>query len=136
MHMNWPYQDHSYWFTAKELWEKLRPLAQEMRHEPTPAERRLWGQIRNRKVKGVKFRRQVPIERFIVDFLAMKARLVVEVDGAYHQYTGEEDLIRQEFLEAQRLKVVRFSNQDVMTNLEGVVAWIKENLGAEAGDDD
>jgi very-short-patch-repair endonuclease len=131
--MGWLYKDHSYWYTSKELWEKLRPLAQEMRHEPTPAEKRLWTHIRNRQIHGIKFRRQYPIERFIVDFFAVKARLIVEVDGPYHQYTGEEDLIRQEFLESLGLRVIRFSNEDVMTNLEGVVNWIDENIGGGLG---
>jgi very-short-patch-repair endonuclease len=119
--------DHSYWYTSPELWAKLKPLARENRHEPTPAEKRLWTLLRNRKVSGVKFRRQYPIERFIVDFFAVKARLVVEVDGPYHMYTGEEDLIRQAFLESLGLKVIRFTNQYVMTNPQGVVTWITEN---------
>jgi very-short-patch-repair endonuclease len=120
------------WRAEGLLWEKLKPLARQHRHEPTPAEQRLWKHLRNRQVGGVKFRRQVAIERFIVDFYAARAWLIVEVDGAYHQYTGEEDMIRQEFLESLGLRVVRVSNQDVMTNLEGVVTWIRENLSADS----
>jgi very-short-patch-repair endonuclease len=109
-----------------ELWAKLKPLAREMRHEATPAEDVLWEAIRNRKVNGAKFRRQHVIERFIVDFYCSEAGLVIEVDGPIHDYTPEEDAIRQEFLEAQGLRVLRFKNDDVMGNLAGVVAQIGE----------
>jgi very-short-patch-repair endonuclease len=109
-----------------ELWAKLKPLAREMRHEATPAEDVLWEAIRNRKVNGAKFRRQHVIERFIVDFYCAEARLIIEVDGPIHDYTPEEDAIRQEFLEAQGFRVLRFKNDDVMGNLAGVVAQIGE----------
>ncbi len=68
--------------TAPELWEKLKPLARQMRHVPTPAEDRLWQHIRNRQLKGMKFRRQWAIERFIVDFFCYEANLIIEVDGS------------------------------------------------------
>ncbi len=119
-----------HWDTDPQLWARLKPLARQKRQQPTPAEDRLWQALRDSQI-GVKFRRQYTIERFIADFYCIKARLLVEVDGAYHQYTGEEDLIRQEFLESLGIKVVRVRNQDVMTNLKGVVAWIKENLSVE-----
>jgi very-short-patch-repair endonuclease len=121
-------EKHKRWNTDTKLWAKLKSLARQKRRQPTPAEDRLWQALRDSKI-GAKFRRQYTIERFIADFYCIKSRLLVEVDGAYHQYTGEEDLIRQEFLESQGIKVVRVSNQDVMSNLEGVVAWIRENLG-------
>lgn len=108
------------------MWSKLKPLAREMRHEPTPAELRLWQHIRNRKIAGAKFRRQHGIERFIVDFYAAREWLVVEVDGDYHQYTAEEDKIRQAYLESLGLTMVRVSNDNVMGNLEGVLAWIAQ----------
>ena len=133
--MSKSYPDHSYWYTSPALWDKLKPLARENRREPTLAEKRLWQQLRNRQIAGVKFRRQYTIERFIVDFIAVKAKLVVEVDGPYHQYAPDEDLIRQEYLESLGLQVLRFSNDDVMTNLEGVVAWIAETIQTADGDD-
>ena len=113
-----------HWHTSPELWEKLKPLARQMRRQPTPAERRLWRYIRNRQVHGVKFRRQHPIERFIVDFCAEQPGLIVEVDGAVHQYTAEEDAIRQEFLKSLGYRVERVNNTDVMQNLAGVIAWL------------
>ena len=105
-------------------WEILKPLARQNRHEPTLAENKLWQKIRGRQVKGVKFRRQHGIERFIVDFCSLEAKLVIEVDGATHEFTVEEDAIRQAFIESMGFRVVRFSNQDVIENLEGVVETI------------
>jgi very-short-patch-repair endonuclease len=109
----------------------MAPLAREKRRKPTPAEARLWQALRNRRADGVKFRRQYGIERFIVDFYSAGEGLVIEVDGDYHQYTGEEDAIRQEYLEAIGLRVMRVRNDDVMKNLEGVVAWIGQVVEEE-----
>jgi len=92
------------------LWKKLKPPARQMRREPTPAERRLWRQLRRKKRLGFKFRRQHAIERFTVDFYCPAAWLVMEVDGPVHQYTDDEDMIRQDYLESLGLKVIRFTN--------------------------
>ena len=106
------------------LWERLKPLARQMRQEPTPAENRLWQRIRKRQVEGVKFRRQVPFERFLVDFCCFECRLVLEVDGPIHQYNIAEDTIRQEFLEFLGFRVLRFTNQRVFLVLDEVLAEI------------
>ena len=98
----------SAWHTTPDLWERLKPLAREKRHTPTEAEDRLWQMLRRHQLAGLKFRRQHPIERFIVDFHCTEARLVIEVDGPIHHYSREEDAIRQELLEALGLRVVRF----------------------------
>jgi very-short-patch-repair endonuclease len=111
-----------------ELWKKLRPLACQMRREPTRSERRLWEQVRRRQRLGCKFRRQHAVERFIVDFYCPQARLVVEVDGPVHQYTHEEDMVRQEFLQSLGLRVLRFTDDEVMSSLEGVIHQIDEAL--------
>jgi primosomal protein N' len=108
-----------------ELWWKLKPLARQMRHEPTHAEDYLWQHIRNRQLADVKFRRQHGIERFIVDFFAPDFNLVIEVDGEIHQYTPEEDAVRQAFLESQGLHVLRFSNEQVLGDVEGVLEQIR-----------
>jgi very-short-patch-repair endonuclease len=63
---------------------RLRGFARVMRHEPTDGERRLWSRLRDRRLNGYKFRRQVPIEGFIVDFYCMEAKLIVEIDGSQH----------------------------------------------------
>jgi very-short-patch-repair endonuclease len=114
--------------TSPELWIKLKPLAREMRHMPTIGEERLWLRLRNRRLHHAKFRRQHAIDRFIVDFYCAEARLIVEVDGVIHDYTQDEDAIRQEFLESLGLKVIRFTNGEVLQSLNGVVERIGEVL--------
>lgn len=99
--------------------------ARKMRREPTKPERRLWQKLR-RKQLGYKFRRQHPIGRYILDFYCHQARLVVEVDGDSHAYQEEYDAARTAWLEAQGLRVMRFSNRTVMQNLDGVLQLIFE----------
>jgi very-short-patch-repair endonuclease len=116
------------WRTSPELWDKLKPLAREHRHEPTPAERVLWERLRRNQVAGVQFRRQHPIDRFIVDFYCGAAMLVVEVDGPIHDTTVEEDAARQQFLEALGLRVLRFTNEEVLNQTDAVVARIHSQV--------
>ena len=120
-------KDYPY-LTPPQLWAKLKPLAREHRHTPTPAENALWQHLRNRQLAGLKFRRQHTIERFIVDFYCAEAKLVIEVDGSIHDYTPEEDAIRQEFLENQGFHVLRFTNDHVLNHIEQVVQQIQESL--------
>ena len=115
------------------LWAKLKPLARQMRHDPTPAEERLWQRLRGRRLNGFKFRRQHAIERFIVDFYCAEARLIVEVAGTIREYTPDEDAVRQEFLEAMGFRVVRFSNGEVIQSLEAVTERIGTILIAQQG---
>ncbi len=68
--------------TTADIWERLKSYAREMRHAPTSAEDKLWQRLRRKQVMGVKFRRQQPIDRFIVDFYSPTHRLVIEVDGS------------------------------------------------------
>ncbi len=117
------------WRVAPHLWGKLHPLAQEMRREPTPAENRLWQALRDHQL-GHKFRRQHAIERFIVDFYCPDADLVVEVDGEVHQYTHEEDALRQEVLESFGLRVLRYTNDEVSGDLDKVLKRIREFLAS------
>lgn len=98
--------------------------ARELRKEMTLAERRLWGILRGKGL-GVKFRKQHPIDRFIADFYCPVARLIVEVDGATHEDTAEQDATRTVVLEELGLRVVRYTNGEVMGNLEGVVADLR-----------
>lgn len=116
------------WQTPAHLWYKLRSIARQMRREPTVAENYLWDSLRRRKIDSVKFRRQHVIGRFIVDFYAPDAKLIIEVDGAIHQYTQEEDTIRQVFLEAQGYRVLRFTNEQVMTQRGAVLDAIRAVL--------
>lgn len=99
-----------------------------MRHEPTEAELLMWQVVRRHQLAHAHFRRQHSFERFIVDFYCYQARLVIEVDGEIHQYTREEDAIRQEFLESLGLRVIRFTNQEVMSNMDDVIKNIRHAL--------
>lgn len=117
------------WQTPPELWARLKPLAREMRRNPTPEEDLLWQALRNKQLAGYKFRRQHAIDRFIVDFYCAEARLVVEVDGPIHQYHQEEDAIRQEFIESQGLHLLRFTTDQVNQNLAAVLEQISAALG-------
>jgi very-short-patch-repair endonuclease len=86
----------------------------------TEAERRVWRLLRLRQLVGHKFRRQVPIGRFIADFACHEARLVVEIDGGQHDASSPEEAARTEFLQHQGYRVLRFWNNEVLTNIEGV----------------
>ncbi len=119
------------WVTRPDLWEKLKPLAREMRHRPTEAEAALWDMLRRHGINGLKFRRQHPIDRFIVDFYCPAVRLVVEVDGEIHQYTAEEDALRTEILEALGMRVLRFTNDDVLYRPDFVRTTILSAATAE-----
>ena len=112
------------WHTDPHLWDKVKPLARQKRHQPTPAETRLWECLRNRQVGKAKFRRQHSIDKFIVDFYCGEVRLVVEVDGPIHEYTVDEDAIRQEFLESLGFTVLRFTNDEVLNSVEYVIDQI------------
>lgn len=102
--------------------------ARRMRKVPTPAEAKLWYQLRNRNMRGLKFRRQVPVGRYVVDFLCESAKLIVEVDGAQHAERLSEDAIRTTALEAMGYLVVRVWNGDVMNNVTGVLDGIWHTL--------
>jgi very-short-patch-repair endonuclease len=84
--------------------------------------------LRNRQINDLKFRRQHSIDRFIVDFYCTDAQLVIEVDGPIHEYTPEEDAIRQEFLETLGLRVLRFENDNVLHNIESVIETIYKTV--------
>lgn len=124
----WGSVEQNRWQTPSHLWRLLKPLVQENRVEPTVAEKVLWRQLRRQRLDGYKFRRQHAIDRFIVDFYCRERRLIVEVDGPIHQYTGEEDAIRQAFLESLGYRVLRFTNAEVMTDMESVLAQIRAAL--------
>lgn len=94
----------------------------------TEAEERLWFHLRNRKLGGYKFRRQVTITPFIVDFLCIERKLVIEADGSQH---GEEvDAKRTAFLQRQGYLVIRFWNSEIFENLDGVLSGILAALQA------
>jgi very-short-patch-repair endonuclease len=93
--------------------------AKALRRDSTKAEQRLWAMVRNRGVGGFKFRRQHPIGRFVADFCCWEARLIVEVDGGQHADSAGDDR-RTAWLAEQGWRVVRFWNNEVLDNPEGV----------------
>ena len=99
-----------------------------MRIEATKPEDVLWEQLRNRKLHGLKFRRQHSISRFILDFYCPEAKLGVEIDGPVHRWTKEEDHLREKHIEAHGIRMVRFSNDQVLNNLDEVIENISRVL--------
>ena len=105
---------------------KLRANARALRRDSTDAERILWSELRAGRLNGASFRRQVPIENYIADFICHAAKLVIELDGGQH-FSDEcerADARRSAAIEAKGFKVLRFSNLDVMTNRSGVLETI------------
>jgi very-short-patch-repair endonuclease len=100
-----------------------RSRARTMRAAPTDSELRLWRLLRDRRLSGFKFRRQVPVGAYIVDFLCVGAKLIVEADGSQHA-ESLPDTIRDAYLESQGWKVLRFWNNEVVQNREGVLETI------------
>ena len=101
-----------------------------MRNRPTRAEKTLWQHLRGKRIRGLRFRRQQPIDRFIVDFYCRRAQLVVELDGSSHDSTeaAEYDNRRTLLLEALGLSVLRFSNEQVIYETDTVLNTIAEHL--------
>ncbi|RSU73627.1 endonuclease domain-containing protein [Sphingomonas sp. S-NIH.Pt3_0716] len=98
-----------------------------LRRNATEAEKRLWRALRE-QLPTVKFRRQVPHGAYVADFLCFSGKLVVEVDGASHAESAEQDAVRTRYFETQGYHVLRFWNHEVMENTEGVVAVIAARL--------
>jgi len=109
--------------------KNLKQHSKQLRENMTDAERRLWARVRMRQLKGYQFYRQKPIGDYIVDFYCPGAKLAIEIDGSYHLAgeTIEYDRIRDDYLSSLGLRVLRFSNRDVLRNIEAVV----KRIGAE-----
>jgi very-short-patch-repair endonuclease len=106
--------------------DRQREFARRMRAEPTEAERVLWQRLRHDIVLvGSHFRRQVAIGPFIVDFASRRAKLVIELDGGQHDWQQASDASRSRRIEAAGYRVLRFWNNDVLGNLEGVLHEIQ-----------
>ncbi len=103
----------------------VQQRAKELRQCMTPAERILWERLRDRRLACIKFRRQHPIDAYIVDFYCAEARLVIEIDGGIHHEQTEADALRSQELEAQGYRILRFTNHQVEDDLESVLAAIQ-----------
>ena len=102
-----------------------------MRHEPSATERVMWTLLRHRKLEGLKFRRQVPLGRYIADFVCLRHRLIVELDGPFHK--AEYDAARDAWLTSQGFRVMRFKNEEVERRPELVVGRIAAAVEAPVG---
>ena len=112
----------------KQLQGKLRTVAREMRHEPTPAEELLWQRLRARRLCGYRFHRQHCIDRFIVDFYCAQRGLIVEVDGEVHQRQVAADQEREQALTTLGFRVIRFPNAQVLEQTDQVLEQILDAL--------
>jgi very-short-patch-repair endonuclease len=113
---------------------KLRSNARALRKSSTDAERILWSELRDHRLNGASFRRQVPIENYIADFVCHAAKLAIELDGGQHYSNAGEraDARRSTVIEARGFKVLRFGNLDVMTNRAGVLETIAAAIAERA----
>jgi very-short-patch-repair endonuclease len=102
-----------------------------MRRAPTDAERKIWFLLRDRRLDGFKFRRQVPFGPYILDFVCFQPRLVVEVDGGQHA-DSQADKVRDARLQARGFRIVRYWNTDVLKNPEGVLTDLLAQLAAKS----
>ena len=102
--------------------------ARNLRRNSTHAERALWLLFRDRRLCGYKFRRQVPIGPYIVDFVCYQSKLIIEVDGGQHQEQGQYDNTRTAWLESEGFTVLRFWNNDVLTNRDGLLEVVASVL--------
>jgi len=112
--------------------EEKKAFARTMRKRPTYAERTLWGALR-RKALGVRFHRQAILRGYIADFYCPSEHLVVEVDGNHHLAREKYDATRDAALAAIGIKTIRFSNREVLSNIEGVVTKIHTHIGRKSG---
>lgn len=110
--------------------EQIRLRARALRQNPTEVERQLWRHLRLWQLDGHKFRRQQPIGNYIVDFVCLEKRVIVELDGGQHADQSEYDAERDAWLREQRFTVLRFWNNDVMQNIDGVNEAILKALNS------
>jgi very-short-patch-repair endonuclease len=108
----------------------LKQLSRQLRENMTDAETHLWTKIRRKQLKGYQFYRQKPIGDYIVDFFCPRAKLVIEIDGSHHLIGEaiEYDRIRDDYLSSLGLRVLRFTNTEVLMHIEGVVESIDKEI--------
>ena len=106
-----------------------RARARTLRQNMTEAERRVWQILRLHQIQGYKFRRQVPIGRYIADFVCHEARLIVEIDGGQHDRSSPREAERSGFLQNEGYRILRLWNDKVLANLDGVHETIAGELG-------
>ena len=106
----------------------MKEIARNLRKNLTEPEQHLWHHLRKGQIQGFRFRRQVPIGKYIVDFVCFEKRLIIEIDGGQHVLQKDEDDARTEWLESEGFKVVRFWNHDVLKEINSVKEVILHSL--------
>jgi very-short-patch-repair endonuclease len=109
-----------------------RAFARKMRADATKAENLLWQALRNRQLEGLKFKRQVPLDGYILDFVCFEARLIIEVDGGQHS-ESERDVVRDRHFGGKGFRTIRFWNDDVDRSLDGVCLTILREVKGRSG---
>jgi very-short-patch-repair endonuclease len=99
-----------------------------LRKNSTDAERIIWSHLRNKRMMGVKFRREQPFGRYIVDFISFSNKLVIEIDGGQHARQKEKDKVRDRFIRQAGFRILRFWNNEVLQNREAVLEVIRRAL--------
>ena len=107
---------------------KITAAARKLRKNSTKAENLLWQKLRNRQLEGFKFRRQQPVGSYILDFVNFKKGIVIEVDGGQHTILKDKDKKRDAWLNAEGFEVMRFWNNEVFENLDGILQVIRTKL--------
>ena len=113
-----------YFGASKETIQK----AQSLRKKMTKAEKLMWDRLRRKQLKGKRFRRQHPINGYIVDFYCHESGLVIELDGKIHDYQIQNDNKRQKIIESYGLKVIRFRNEEIYRDINKIIDKIAEQL--------
>ena len=121
--------DYSYSTAAPYIYKLLKEFARENRAKPTEAEMVLWRELRGSQL-GVPFRRQHIIGEYIADFVSLPAKIIIELDGRYHSLPEQQisDEERTQWLEQHGFKVIRFTNEQVLCDIENVLLMIKRNI--------
>jgi very-short-patch-repair endonuclease len=109
--------------------KRIRDFAKQMRHEPTDAEAKMWRLLRDHRLAQFKFRRQIPFQSYILDFVCFEKRLIIEIDGSQHAHSGR-DMAREAILRAEGFQIARYWNNDVLQRttsvLEDILAKLSE----------
>ena len=121
--------DYSYYTAAPYIYKLLREFARKNRAKPTEAEMVLWRELRGSQL-GVPFRRQHIIGEYIADFVCLPAKIIIELDGRYHSLPEQQisDEERTQWLEQHGFKVIRFTNEQVLCDIENILLMIKKNI--------
>ncbi len=111
----------------------LKKLSRDLRKNSTLGEVLLWNKLKGKQLFGYKFIRQIPINKYIIDFYCRELKLIIEIDGFTHNYKMESDVERQKFLEKEGYTVIRFQEQEVREDsnsvLQRIVDWIESRKG-------